>query len=90
MTVVETDQVVPFEEHQFTFGAFFLKYEDFEDTTTEIKYSHKRDTDKLLTLSLTSKQIDPVTGDDILIALDLHKCTEDDVAYDQLMSSSIR
>ena len=73
--VSENDQVVPFSEHQFTYGAFYLRYEAFEDPADGVKYNWKRDSDKFLDFSLRAPSIDPLTGENTWIALDVHKCT---------------
>ena len=80
--VNENDQVVPFSEHQFTYGAFYFKYSAFEDPFDGVKYNWRRDSDKLLVFSLRGPSIDPLTGENTWIELDVHKCTEGDLVYE--------
>ena len=65
--VNENDQVVPFSEHQFTYGAFYLRFPSFEDPADGVRYNWRKDSDKLLDLSLIGPSIDPETGENTWI-----------------------
>lgn len=77
VNVAEIDDIVPFSEHQFYFGAFYLRFDRFEDPTTgEMQTS--REPEKLFTFTASAPTVDPETGEVVRIELDVHKCSSKD------------
>ena len=74
VNVVEIDDIVPFSEHRFNFGAFYLRFDKFEDPATGKIYTNRKP-EELFTFTATAPTVDSETGEVVRIELDVHKCT---------------
>ena len=81
IVITEIEDVVPFSDHRFNFGAFYLRYEMIKDPSTGKSYTFKRDTKELFSFSAKAPTIDPTTGEKSSITLDVHQCTEQDSSF---------
>ena len=57
--MAERNQKVPFSDHKFTFGAFYLRFEKITDPATGKNYGLKSDIETLVTFKATAPVIDP-------------------------------